>query len=58
MSKKGLSIIGITAAITAISLTLPGLLWQRGLSLSWSLALLAAILAAAVLGYLLARRLG
>lgn len=58
MTKRDFSIIGITAAITAISLTLPGLLWQRGLSLSWTLGLMAAILAAAVLGYLLARRLG
>lgn len=57
MSKKDISIIGITAAITAISLTLPGLLWQRGLSLSWSLALLAGFLSVAILGYLLARRM-
>lgn len=53
MTKNDLAKIGIIAAITTISLTLPGLLYQRGLPLPWVLALLAGYIVVAVLGYIL-----
>jgi hypothetical protein len=55
MTKRDLKRIGIIAAITIISLTLPGLLWQRGLMPGWALALIGGYILAAVLGYALGR---
>ena len=43
----------IIAGVTTISLTLPGLLYIRGLPLGWSLALLGGFIAVALLGYVL-----
>jgi hypothetical protein len=52
MTKRNLYIMGITAAVTIITLTLPGLLWQRGLPIIWALALVGGYVIVAVLGYL------
>jgi len=52
MTNKEATKILIVAGITTISLTLPGLLYMRGLPLGWSLALLAGFIATAFLGYL------
>lgn len=51
MTKKDLVKIGTIALITMISLTLPGLLYQRGLPLPWALALVGGFVIVAVLGY-------
>ena len=55
MTKRNLYIMGITAAVTIITLTLPGLLWQRGLPIAWTLALVGGYILVAVLGYVLGR---
>jgi len=51
MNKRELIKVGIIAAITTISLALPGLLFERGLPVGWAIALLAGFVAAAFLGY-------
>jgi uncharacterized membrane protein len=53
MTKSDLTKIGIVAVITTISLALPGLLWQRGLPLTWALALVGGFVTVAVLGHVL-----
>ena len=55
MTKRNLYIMGITAAVTIITLTLPGLLYMRGLPITWALALVGGYILAAVLGYALGR---
>jgi hypothetical protein len=50
-------LILIPALITMISVTLPAYLYMRGLPWSWTLALLAGFISAAILGIMLGRRL-
>jgi len=51
MTKKAFIKIGIIAAITTISVTLPGLLFMRGLPVGWAIALLVGFIVVAFLGY-------
>lgn len=51
MNKRELIKVGIIAAITTISVTLPGLLFERGLPVGWAIALLAGFVAVAFLGF-------
>ena len=51
MTKHDLKQIGIIAAITIIIVTLPGMLYLRGLPITWTLALVSGYLAVALLGY-------
>jgi hypothetical protein len=52
MTKKAFVKIGIIAAITTVSVTLPGLLFVRGLPVGWAIALLVGFVLVALLGYL------
>jgi Flp pilus assembly pilin Flp len=51
MTKHDIKQIALIAGITMVSTTLPGLLWQRGLPVGWTVALLAGFVTVAVLGY-------
>jgi hypothetical protein len=51
MTKHDIKQIGLIAAITMVSVTLPCLLWQRGLPLPWAIALLAGFVTVAILGH-------
>ncbi len=52
MTKKDLIKVMVIAAITTISLALPGYLYLRGLPLPWAAALLAGYILVAILGYI------
>ena len=52
MIRHNLKRMGITALTTMITLTLPGLLYMRGLPITWALALVGGYVIVAVLGYL------
>lgn len=52
---KPITRIAMIALITLITVTLPGLLYLRGLPIGWGIVLLVGFAAAAVLGYWLGR---
>jgi len=58
MNKRELIKVGIIAAITTISVTLPGLLFERGLPVGWAIALLAGFVAVAFLGFIMGNKIG
>jgi hypothetical protein len=58
MTKKDLIKVMVIAAITAVSVSLPGYLYLRGLPLPWAAALLAGYILVAILGYALGPRSG